>query len=74
MQPADPNFHHVNLVVSKISTMPTIRNPQQNLPAVVHVRLTPEQAQELLEVLRERLASYQPGADLITFSLEGEFT
>ena len=54
--------------------MPTIRNPQQNLPAVVHIRLTPEQAQELLGILQGRLASHQPGAGPIAFSLEGDFT
>ena len=74
MQPAEPGFHHVNLVVSKVSTMPTIRNPQQSLPAVVHVRLSLAQAQELLALLQGHLEAHQPGMDLITFSLEGDFT
>ena len=75
MEPVSPpEYHHVSLAVSKVSEMPLERNPQQNIKAVVHVKMSKEQAEGLLEILRSHIIAYQAGMDPVTFSLEGEFT
>ena len=74
MGESPPDYHHVNLAVSKVSEMPADRNPQQNIKAIVHVKMSPEQAQGLVEILRSHIDRHQAGMGPITFSMEGDFT
>lgn len=69
-----PDYHHVNLSVSRVTPMQIDRNPQQNIKAIVHVKMSKEQAEGLRDILCGRLENYRDGMDLITFSLEGDFS
>lgn len=67
-------FHHVNLTVSKVSEMEMFRNHNQNIRTVVNIKINREYAESLMQLLKQRLDTYQDGMGPITFSLEGEFT
>jgi hypothetical protein len=67
------DFHHVSLVVSKVSRMYAGRNPHQNIKAIADVKIDHKKALELLGILAAQLATHEDGKGPITFSLEGEF-
>lgn len=69
-----PEFHHVNLTVSKVSEMEMFRNVSQNIKTVVNIKISREYAESLMQLLKQKLDTYQDGMGPITFSLEGEFT
>lgn len=69
-----PDYHHVILSVSRVTPMPIARNPQQNIKAIVHVKMNKAQAEGLRDILQRYLGNHREGMDMVTFSLEGDFS
>lgn len=73
-QTTPAGFHHVNISVSKVSEMEMFRDEHQNIRAMANVKMSREDAEKLMNLLKSHLVGYQDGMGPITFALEGEFT
>lgn len=69
-----PEFHNVTLKVSVVREGQIARDPSQNIRAIVNVKFSPDTARDVIQKLQKQLDSHFEGLDVITLTLEGEFT
>lgn len=69
-----PEFHNVTLQVLDVREGRIARDPDQKIRAVVNVRMSPETARMLIEKLQSQLDNHFEGMNVLTLTLEGEFT
>ena len=71
---ADIEFHNVRMTVTEVADGRIIRNPHQNIKAIVNLQMDIQQAILLRDNLDKQIVRYQEGMGPLTATLKGEFT